>query len=237
MDLLDYQQIRAFYNQHTNCWSNDLFSQMTTSFIDKYVNKIVKKLDKNQILLNAGSGGKIYNTKAIQYHIDIAENTLQNIEHAFVGNIIDLPFEENSFDCIICVGTVINYCEIEKAIQEFQRVSKKDALLILEYERSGSGLIAKELRNMEYSVFCHTYFDVPHKNLLYSDTFVKNVLAENGFTVLRSKKFNTTIPFLELITSEKLAHKLTAFEPIFRTLPIAKNYSHNNIMICKNMNN
>lgn len=233
MNIIDYEMIRMFYNNHTDCWSSDLFSQMTTSFIDKYVNGIVENLTSNNVILNAGSGGKSYESVAKQIHIDIAEKTLQDIKHAVVGNITDMPFKNNSFDCVICVGTVINYCEIEKAIKEFNRVSKQHAILILEYERSSSGLIQKDIRNTDYTVFCHTYFNEPHKNMLYSDSYVYQILTDNGYSVIKNKKFNTTIPFFEMFTTEKIAHKLTALEPFFRNCPIVNSYSHNSIMLCK----
>jgi len=145
-ETIDYNSIRDFYNMHTECWGNDLFSKMTTSFIDRYVNKRVANLSAKQLVLNAGSGGKTYKTQARQYQIDIAKNTIKNRANAIVGNIIDMPFKSGMFDVVICVGTVINYSEAEKAIKEFRRVSKDNAILIIEYERSQSGLIKEPER-------------------------------------------------------------------------------------------
>ena len=144
-----------------------------------------------------------------------------------------MPFENSIFDCVICVGTVINYCEIEKAIKEISRVSKENALLVLEYERSGSGLVVSHLRNNNTIVFEHSYFNEPHKNLLYSDKYVKKVLTNYNYKILQNKKFNTTIPFFEMFISEKKAHNLTIFEPIIRNIPIINSFSHNEILICK----
>ncbi len=233
MNLLDYDMIRDFYNSHTHCWSDDLFSRMTTKFIDEYVSKIVGNLDSDAVLLNAGSGGKCYKTNARQIHLDLAENTLQQVENAVIGNIIDMPFDNETFDCIVCVGTVINYCEADKAIREMNRVSKKNALLILEYERSGSGLVPKNMRNTDFSIFLHTYFNESHKNLLYSDSYIQNLLLINGYSIKHSKKFNTTIPWMERFTTEKIAHKMTILEPLLRSLPFISKYSHNEIMVCE----
>ena len=233
MTILDYDAIRNFYNNHTNCWSDDLFSQMTTMFIDKYVGSIIGELSSESIILNAGSGGKKYKTKAKQIHLDIAEKTILQMENAVVGNIIEMPFNNETFDYAICVGTVINYCEAEKAIRELYRVLKENAFLILEYERSGSGLVNKEIRNRDLSVFVHTYFNEPHKNLLYSDQYIKGLLLDNGFTIKRSKRFNTTIPWVEMFASEKLAHSMTVIEPLLRNIPPINKYSHNAILVCK----
>lgn len=48
----------------------------------------------------------------------------------------DLPFAENSIDNILCVGSVLNYCDAIAAISEFNRVLKYNGHLILEYESS-----------------------------------------------------------------------------------------------------
>ena len=236
MDLIDYETIRSFYNNHVDCWSSDLFSVMTTTFIDKFVNKTLYNFNEESLILNAGSGGKRYNTKANQYHIDIAENTLKNSSNAFVGNITQMPFDSEMFDCVICVGTVINYCEAPKAIMELDRVLKKNSILILEYERNESGLIEKNARKSDYSLFFHTYFNERHCNFLYSDKYIEKLLAEHGYAVKKAKKFNTTIPWLETFTSEKVAHKMTFLEPILRNLPIINSYSHNRIIVCEKQN-
>jgi len=237
MNLLDYNSIRDFYNLHKSCWPTDLFSEMTTSFIDKYVIAALKCFDGSNLILNAGSGGKLYPTCAQQFHIDIAENTLIGIENAYVSNIIDMPFENNTFDCVICVGSVINYCEINKAIAEINRVLKVNGTLIIEYERSGSGFAINHARNKDLIIFFHTYFGEPHKNLLYSDKYFFQVLKKNGFIYNNLAKFNTTIPFCEMFASDKFAHKMKFFEPLLRRLPIVSQYSHNAILTCKKVIN
>lgn len=233
MNVLDYDIIRNFYNNHANCWSADLFSQMTTAFIDKYVQKTIAGLNSNATILNAGSGGKCYKTVATQFHLDIAEKTLSGVDNAFVGNIVDMPFIDSYFDCVICVGTVINYCEADKAIKEISRVSKRKALLILEYERSSSGLVIDELRNKDCILFHHTYFNEPHTNFLYSDFYVKSLLLSHGFKMRKIKKFNTTIPWVERFTAEETAHRLVTLEPLFRSIPFINKYSHNAIVVCQ----
>ena len=233
MNLLDYDNVRAFYNNHVDLWHSDLFSRMTTQYIDKYVNKAVCALASDSLLLNIGSGGKKYNTHAKQVHLDIAENTIAHVENGYVGNIINMPFEDASFDYIICVGTVINYCEADKGIAEISRVSKDDSYLILEYERSGSGLVEAGSRNSDLIVFDHLYFEEPHRNLLYSDSYIQRLLLENGYVIERKNRFNTTIPLLEMFTSENFAHRMTVFESVLRNVPYFNDYSHNQIMICR----
>ena len=232
-ETIDYNSIKDFYNKHTECWGNDLFSKMTTSFIDRYVNKRVSNLSAKQLVLNAGSGGKTYKTQAKQYQIDIAKNTIRNRANAIVGNIIDMPFKSNMFDVVICVGTVINYSEAEKAIKEFRRVSKDDAVLIIEYERSQSGLIKEPERGGDCILFRHSYCDEFHENYLYSDKYIADILSINGYRIEERRLFNTTIPYFEMFFSDPVAHFLTIFEPIFRRVNKVSKYSHNMILFCR----
>jgi ubiquinone/menaquinone biosynthesis C-methylase UbiE len=205
---------------------------MTTDFIGGFVSKITQQFPSDRVILNAGSGGTTYPTEATIFHLDIAENTLKDLENAFVGNIIDMPFSKHQFSDIICVGTVLNYCEAEKAIQELNRVLQIGGSLILEYERSGSGFVMKGFRNTESVLFHHTYYGEPHMNLLYSEKFVDALLMKNGFKVLERHRFNTTIPLAERFFSDEFAHKITFLESALRNTPFVNRYSHNIILKC-----
>jgi len=205
---------------------------MTTSFIAGFVSKIAQSYTYRDTILNAGSGGKVYPTKATFFHLDIAENTIRDLDNAFVGNIIEMPFSAHQFDCAICVGTVINYCEADKAIRELNRVLKLGGNLVLEYERSGSGFVIKDLRNTDSVLFHHTYYDEPHVNLLYSEKYIKSLVIRNGFEILKQCRFNTTLPLMEKLFSDASAHKLAFIEPILRHVPLLNRYSHNMILLC-----
>lgn len=231
--IIDYTQIRNFYNNHVACWSTDLFSRMTTKYIDRFVNDEIRVFKEYDTILNAGSGGKVYKTVSKLVHLDIAENTLCHVNDAVIGNIVDMPFSDEVFDCVICVGTVINYCEAEKAIKEIRRILKRNALFILEYERSGSGLISSKERDEDILIFHHEYFSEPHQNFLYSDAFVERLLLKNGFKIVKESKFNVTIPWSERFVSEKVAHALTIFEPLFQKIEYINQYAHNRILVCK----
>lgn len=233
LNQIDTNIVRDFYNKHPSCWASDRFSQMTTKFIDKVVNNVLRSYSADSLILNAGSGGKQYKTSAQQVLMDIAENTLINVPNGIVGDVENIPFSSETFDCVICVGTVINYCDAEKAIMELSRVSKSNAILIVEYERSESGFIDENHRGDDVLVFKHKYFGEEHMNLLYSDAFVDKLLDTNGLIVLQSNLFNSTIPWAERFLSEKLTHSICGLEPLFRRIRSINVFSHNRIVICK----
>ena len=212
MKEINSNAIRDFYNRHPACWAEDRFSQMTTKFIDAFVNSVLFNFSADSLVLNAGCGGKQYKTSAKQVLLDIAENTLTNVPNGVVGDIADMPFPREMFDCVICVGTVLNYCNAEKAISEIARVSRQKALLIIEYERSESGFIDERHRGDDVLEFRHKYFSEDHINLLYSDRFVEQLLDSNGYTPVRSQLFNATIPWAERYVPESISFKMTSLE-------------------------
>lgn len=232
--LLSTEHIREFYNLHKECWPEDCFSLNTTKQIRKAVIKFINKLPDNSIILNAGSGNTVYeDILHTIYNVDIAEKKVSTLPNAYVCSIESMPFKENMFDCIICVGTVINYANLEKSLNEFRRVLKKGGYLILEYERSGSGLVNSAERNEDTINFLHTYYGELHANKLYSDKYVKKQLNLNGLELIKNSYFNTSIPFIELFSTQKIAEKMNFTDSFLSHIPFINNYAHNKIVICK----
>ncbi len=231
-------EIKNFYNTIRSPWPNDFFNRHTKEMISNYVVNKFSNIDNHSLILNAGSGGSTYKIPGILFHLDIAENRISSLKHFKVGSIEEIPFEENSFDKIICVGTVINYTShASKAIQELQRVLKKNGTMILEYERSGSGILSKKERNADKMLYKHIYFGQPHENYLYSDTYIKTLLKRNGFIIKDFQYFNSSIPFLVYFSNhtdeEACMEKYVAWDRFMRKLPWIKNYSHNAILLCE----
>ncbi len=94
------------------------------------------KFAENSYVLNARSGGNSYNLKCKQHHVDIADKKISHLELFTVSSIENLPFNDDCFDGIICVGSVINYCDAMQTISEFSRVLKRNDILIIEFENS-----------------------------------------------------------------------------------------------------
>lgn len=64
--------------------------------------------------------------------INSAKNKYINNNLSFLeGSIIDLPFEDNLFDLIVCFETIEHIKEYDKAIQQIKRVLKNEGLLIM----------------------------------------------------------------------------------------------------------
>ncbi len=75
--------------------------------------------------------------------IDISEYAIENAKPEVkpflqVGNAVELPFEDNSFDFVITINTLHNlYCQtLEKALKELERVGKRDKYMVVESYRN-----------------------------------------------------------------------------------------------------
>jgi SAM-dependent methyltransferase len=103
--------------------------------------------------------------------VDISEYAIENaIEdmkpHVHVANAVELPFPDNSFDVVISINTVHNLDKEEcgKALQEIQRVSKKNAYITVDAYRNDEekermyawNLTAKTIMSVEEWIF---FFD------------------------------------------------------------------------------
>lgn len=67
-----------------------------------------------------------------QYALD---NALKDIKPFIqIGNAKDLPFEDDSFDLVICINTIHNLSpgECKQSLKELERVSRKDAFLTVD---------------------------------------------------------------------------------------------------------
>ncbi|NUM79924.1 class I SAM-dependent methyltransferase [bacterium] len=87
-------------------------------------------------LLNAGCGDNTYeylykNTIERQVRFDWP---LTQHGHSYIdayGSVMELPFANESFDCILCTEVLEHVPEPLKTLKEFNRVLKKDGTLIL----------------------------------------------------------------------------------------------------------
>ncbi len=93
-----------------------------------------------------------------------------------IGSIEKIPLADNVFDFIICVGSVLNYCDPMKVMEEFRRVLKNTGYLILEFESSRTfELILKHDYNKS-AVFVETFYKGGTEKIWYfSEDYIKQL--------------------------------------------------------------
>lgn len=199
--------------------------------VQSYLNKL--NLDDTQIVLNAGCGKTTYDTNATIIYMDIVEKYVECFENYLVGSIEQIPLHDNSADCIICVGSVINYADIQKSISEFSRILKPTGVLILEFERSNS---AEFLFTPNYgkTIFMqkYNYNNQTHYLWMYNEKFVLQLAAYYQLTCEKIYRYHCISSlFFRLGVSEKKAAKYSKLDNF--TQPFSRFFAHNEIVILK----
>lgn len=120
--------------------------------VAKYLRSLDLKLDAESLVLDAGSGTGIvtlgffdagFHPKTV-FALDLSFNLLKIADEQFEkdlktdeqkvcavqGNVLRLPFADETFDLILTCG-VLEYVPLDDGLREFARVLKKDAKLVL----------------------------------------------------------------------------------------------------------
>tara|TARA_B100001248_G_scaffold260540_1_gene249064 strand:+ start:81172 stop:81837 length:666 start_codon:yes stop_codon:yes gene_type:complete len=95
------------------------------------------------------------------YGLDISGYAIENAKEEVRGNIQQghakqLPFEDNSFDLVLSINTLHNlYCyELFDALQEIERVSKKDKYVCVESYRNEQ----EKVNLLYWQLTCECFF-------------------------------------------------------------------------------
>ena len=235
VESMETQGTKEIYSSMDKVWpdNNNWYTYLHNSIIQYIQNNLESVLSEKDIYLNAGSGGSTYNLAGTCYHVDIAANLIRNLPHSFTASIEDLPFKNETFDAIICVGSVINYCSALESISEFSRTIKKGGVLILEYERSQSAELWFS-RNFGNSATLqhYNYLGNVHTLWLYSESYISDILKQYHFKIIDKKRIHSLSAVINKITkNEKFAGKFGRFD--FWFSPVSYITAHNIIVMCQ----
>ncbi|MEZ7195963.1 class I SAM-dependent methyltransferase [Pseudodesulfovibrio karagichevae] len=127
------------YNYHPRFWQDTV-----KRFRDHYN----LKPDAKVLDVGCAKGFMMHDFKELMPEITIQGLDISEYgkEHALddmrefidIGNAKELPYEDNSFDLVICINTVHNLPleECKQALQEIQRVTRKDAFVTMDAWRN-----------------------------------------------------------------------------------------------------
>jgi len=238
MKHLDQESIKYFYENVPEVWPKDnAWYFYLKSGIYRYIRKRCNSLN-NPYILNAGSGGNDYGiTSDNMYHVDIVENKIANLRNSVVANIEKLPFPDTMFDYVICVGSVINYCDAVAALAEMSRVIKKHGMLILEFENSFSfEYFGRKEYGKSAEIVNTKYMDHSHYLWVYSFNYIKNILKEYSFDIRNLSAFHIfSSLYLNKHDDEEAAARLAKFDCILQYISFLKKHAGNLILFCKKL--
>lgn len=133
-----HQEISRFYN--TKYYANRGTAKNNSLQYKELLNNIA--IHKGQTLLDiaCGSGewlNKISNNDNATYGIDISEVAVNICKYnnpesqVVVATGENIPFKNNYFDIITCLGSLEHFIDQEKALLEMVRVARKNALILI----------------------------------------------------------------------------------------------------------
>ncbi|SRR3990167_5746406 len=234
--MIDESEVRKRYNEIDCIWDP---SDAWHTYTHKKINKVLRDIENTYIpsggtVLFAGSAGNSYSIKsATEFHLDVAENTLKGVENAVVGSIQNMPFQSNSVDCIVCVGSVVNYVDLTMAIIEFQRVLKPQGVLILEFEKSDSFEYIYTKHFKKNISLVETFYNNGAERIwVYSYRhFIKEIKQAN-FKIKYENHFHIASSLmLRLSKNSNFSSKLSCLDVFLSRTPIIKYFSCNSLFV------
>lgn len=228
MGKFKIEDIKKYYDEAPEIWpDSDKWHKKTKETILDYLSKI--KWCNDSYVLNAGSGGSDYGLPYIFHHVDISSNHMESIPLFTCANIEHLPFDDQTFDNCICVGSVLNYCDAVAALSELSRVLKVGGDLILEYENSW-GFRYRQTKNFGVSAGVVTidFRNTAHTQWIYSEKYITSLCKQFGFKLIHKKMFHIISSLaLSFSKSESNASSLFSFDKVARFLPFLSRHGNN----------
>lgn len=131
-------------------WLDSYRTSETHEFFEYAYNYILRSINapEGSEFLDVGCGSGAHSIRlakrgfsvlAIDFSEEILNSARENIEANKLQdkirlqreNILSLPFEDGTFDYILCWGVLMHIPEIEKAISELERVCKKNGIIVI----------------------------------------------------------------------------------------------------------
>jgi ubiquinone/menaquinone biosynthesis C-methylase UbiE len=135
---IDENTVKEFYN---NEYYKNIVANSDIAWHYKHIATKLGNPKKKKILdIACGTGEWLYHFSkrgAITFGIDISEAAISHCKKKFIngefsqGSAEKLPFEDNYFDIVTCMGSLEHFPDKNKALMEMARVSKKEAKILI----------------------------------------------------------------------------------------------------------
>ena len=102
------------------------------------------------------------------------------------GNILNLPYDDNSFEAVLAVEVLEHIPNLRKAIKEMSRVSSKYIIFTVPHKQKPRKVLCPHCLKKFYAEGHINYFD---------DDVIKKLSSENNLKLLKQRKINI-IPYL-----------------------------------------
>jgi SAM-dependent methyltransferase len=184
----------AHYSEGQPIWpAGDRWSIKKAEQIDRICRDLLPSIWRPGLsTLNAGAGSHRYAwIPADAIALDRFPKQLAGVENAVVGDVEKMPFPNDAFDLVICIGSVLNYLSATVALMEIGRVTKPGGALLLHFETSNSLEHFGSRRWRADAVPFRTVNNgKPDLIWVYSQDFMYRTLQRVGFRIEARRGFN-----------------------------------------------
>jgi SAM-dependent methyltransferase len=203
--------------------------------LDRYGESIISDLiqSERQTILNIGSSSTPYKWMPPEtINADLFYKQLTYMGLPVAADCEKLPFRNEAFDIVLCIGSVINYCSALEALIEISRVTKRNGYAMIHYESSNSleniftkrwrGNIIK-LNTLNSKIEDHIW--------IYSNNYIESAVREIGFNVIERRGFHILSSLaLRFGVPQATASRLAVLDRIFG---YDSNLSDDVIILCQ----
>jgi SAM-dependent methyltransferase len=235
---IDLLEVRRKYNRLDRIWAADdpwhmrvsrRYDQEIHVFLDEYNNK-------DRTIVNIGSGDKVYTTNAFLINIDISEKFLGIHSNPICASANALPLKAGASDAVICIGSVINYCDAIEVISEISRILKPGGKALVEFESSESFEYYGSAHFGKISTIVNTkYGNADERIWLYKPSYIKEIASAVDMQILSTVRIHTLTSIVyRIIKNERISSAFCVFDRVVARTPIAK-YSANAIFVCQRL--
>ena len=229
---------KSTYDATPDIWpESDKWSSHTKKILKQVVGRTVP--NGNSVILNAGCGGNDYGIgqrASICINLDISARQCRGIRLPVVADIESIPFADNMFDAVLCVGAVINYCEPYAAIPELFRVTKPGGLVVIDFETTQSAeLLFSGHWGKRVSVIERKYAGRDDKTLLFSADHIKRIVDQSGIVTKIHRYHTTTAVWLRVTKKLEIPNIVSSLDRFLSRVPFVSTLASNSIFLCQKL--
>jgi len=228
--------VRRKYNATSKIWNEEDYWHFHLYRNYETILKSIENVFPKGPLLNFGSADEDYKLKnSPMIYLDAAEKSLPACKLAVCGDAHYMPFESNSFQSAIAIGSVLNYCAPAEIFSEVARVLDEGGIFVFDFEQSegfehfGSNAFGKDAH-----IFKTDFNDIDETIWVFRAAHIENLLAAGGFKILKKINIHAISSLVWRLTeSNKLTAAVCKFDRISCAVPVLRKWSSNVFVIAQ----
>ena len=229
--------IRARYNLPQHYEPIDAWHKATAKLVRRRLLQAYRRwpLPHGGVVLNAGAGSTAFPLPMDSVvSLDLSDLSISGQPRPIVATVEDLPIRSDAVSAVVCVGSVINYCDAAAAISEFARVMKDGGRLFIEFESSASAeLLAKPGFRTQAAVFESFYGARTEVVWGYALAYIRNLLESASLRVNNVVPIHVLSPWVLLATkSPRIAARFSELDDFCLHHTRLERWSSNFILTC-----